>query len=228
MSNVLNFQDARMQLRGSVVAVDMLVIGSLSFPQLAIRGYACKPIETSSTMATSEGDNGETMESRVEDSSKSEEQFSDLHHSKSGSTENLVLENGLSDGNQCPDDTHEQLIQMVAELRFQNEFLKSQFEGFSSLYDVHSESNPQKVVGGSEDGESETVKELQGTIESLNKELLEEKQTRSAAEEALKHLQTSYSEADAKAQEISAKLLEGLSLFMCMSENHAAFINEQT
>ncbi|KAI4327827.1 hypothetical protein L6164_020244 [Bauhinia variegata] len=191
-------------------------VHALSFPthwQYEVNGYqfsdcACKPMETSSTMATSEGDDGEVTKSHVEDSSKSDEQFSDLHHSKNESKEYIVLGNGLSDSNQFPDDPHDQLIQMVAELGFQNEFLKSQFEGFSSLYSVQSEPSPQKIVGGPEDGDSDIVKELQGKIESLNRELLEEKQTRAAAEEALKHLQTAYSEADAKAQELSEKLLE--------------------
>ncbi|KAF3440864.1 hypothetical protein FNV43_RR19150 [Rhamnella rubrinervis] len=91
---------------------------------------------------------------------------------------------------------------MVMELTFQNEFFKSQFEGFRDFQLVSSVSNKQK---GSE---QEGVKELQERIESLNKQLLEEKQTRSAAEEALKHLQTLYSEADAKAQELSEKLVE--------------------
>ena len=39
------------------------------------------------------------------------------------------MENGLTDDvNPSSDDTHDQFVQMVTELKFQNEFLKSQFE----------------------------------------------------------------------------------------------------
>ena len=64
---------------------------------------------------------------------------------------------------------------------------------------------------------SDGVKELEEQIESLRRELLEERQTRDAAEEALKHLRAVYSEADAKAQELAAQLAEGcvLLLYLC-------------
>lgn len=160
-------------------------------------------------MASGEGDSSGMMDTHVEDSSIPEEHLPDAnHYYEDGSSGNLPLENGLSDGNQGPVDTDDQLLQMVMDLKFQNDFLKSQFEGFKNVNSVHSESSIQKGVGGSEDGESDIVKELQERIQSLNKEFLEEKQTRIASEEALKHLQTAYSEADAKAQELSEKLAE--------------------
>ncbi|KAF7829034.1 protein GRIP [Senna tora] len=148
------------------------------------------------------------MEHHEADSFKPEEQLSDMNHHKPESNGILSLENGLPDGNPCPADTHDQLLQMVVELKFENEFLKSQFEGFSSLNSVHSDSSLQKNVGGPEDSQSDIIEELQERIQSLNKELLDEKQTRGAAEEALKHLQVAYSEADAKVQELSEKLAE--------------------
>lgn len=149
---------------------------------------------------STEGDNiVEVPENHIEDSLKPEKNLSDVNH---GSNGNLALGNGSFNGSHCSSDNHDLLL-MVMELTFQNEFFKSQFEGFRDFQLVSSVSNEQK---GSE---QEGVKELQERIESLNKQLLEEKQTRSAAEEALKHLQTSYSEADAKAQELSEKLMEG-------------------
>ena len=170
-------------------------------------------------MASDEGDTVGMMESSVEDSSTPEAQLpGENHHYKHGSNGNLPLENGLSDGNQGPADTHDQLLEMVADLRFQNEFLKSQFEEFRNVNSVHSDSSLQKGVGGPEGGESDIVKELQERIQTLDKELLEEKQTRHASEEALKHLQTLYSEAEAKAQELSEKLAEGLILLVCLYE----------
>ena len=53
------------------------------------------------------------------------------------------------------------------------------------------------------------MKELRKSVESLSKELHEEKLTRGAAEEALRHLREAHSEADAKAHELSVKLAEG-------------------
>lgn len=110
----------------------------------------------------------------------------------------FAKENGCFDGSQCATDIHDQLVQMVFEANFQNEYLKSHLEGLKILHSDASESN------GSED-----VKALHEKIEYLNGQLLEEKQTRGAAEEALKHLRAAYSDADAKAQELSFKLAEG-------------------
>lgn len=160
-------------------------------------------------MASGEGDIGGEMESQTEVSSVPEEHLPDVdRQSKDESNVNLKLENGISDGNEGSADTHDQLLQMVVDLKFQNEFLKSQFEGFSNVNNLHSDSSIQKGVGGMEDEESDIVKELQERIQSLNKEFLEERQTRIASEEALKHLQMAYSDAEAKAQELSENLVE--------------------
>ncbi|KAL6274186.1 hypothetical protein ACE6H2_024878 [Prunus campanulata] len=106
----------------------------------------------------------------------------------------------LGNGGPGSSDAHDQLVQMVMELKLQNEFLKSQFEGFQNFQ----QTEPSETEGG----KSEEVEQLRQTIESLNVELLEEKQTRAAAEVALKHLREAHSEADSKAQELSAKLAE--------------------
>ncbi|TKY70262.1 GRIP protein [Spatholobus suberectus] len=149
------------------------------------------------------------MDTHVEDSARPEEHLPEVnHHYEDGSNGNLLLENGLSDGNQGPADTHDQLLQMVMDLRFQNDFLRSQFDGFRNVNNVHSDSSIQKGVDDLAERESNIEKELQERIELLNKEFLEKKQTRIASEEALKHLQTAYSEAEAKAQELSEKLAE--------------------
>ncbi|GJX14465.1 hypothetical protein Tco_0206223 [Tanacetum coccineum] len=52
-------------------------------------------------------------------------------------------------------------------------------------------------------------KELKDNIEALNEELVIERQTRGAVEATLKHLRAEYIEADAKSQELKAKLAEG-------------------
>ncbi|XP_030923806.1 protein GRIP-like isoform X2 [Quercus lobata] len=149
------------------------------------------------------------LESHAFDDLKSEKQLPDTNYVSNG---NIAVENGLpEDVNPSSDDSHDQFVQMVTELKFQNEFLKSQFEDLKNSQSECSVSNQQTKADEShetEGGESEDVKELRERIESLKRELLEEKQTRNAAEEALKHLTVAYSEADAKAQELSAKLAE--------------------
>lgn len=96
--------------------------------------------------------------------------------------ETQVLNRKCSNGN--IDNGDDELWQTVIELGFQNEYLKSQFKSFQYFQ----------------------PKEL---IESLNKQLGEERQTRVAAEEALKHLQVAQLEADAGAHQLSLKLAQG-------------------
>ncbi|XP_057972873.1 protein GRIP isoform X2 [Malania oleifera] len=134
----------------------------------------------------------------MEDSEEPKEQSFNMSEENDG---NIVKENGFSDKNPSSNCTHDQLVQMVIELKFQNEYLKSQFAG---LDDLHLE----KEAFRQKDGASGDAKALHESIESLNKELFQEKQTRGAAEEALKHLRAAFSEADAKAQELSVRLAE--------------------
>jgi len=178
---------------------------------------SCKPDEHLSDGNEGLVDTGGTMEIHAQDSSKPEEHLSDSdvnQQSKDGSNTNLVLDNGFSDGNEGLANTHDELLQMVVDLKSQNEFLKSQIEGFSNVESVSRESSIQKEVGGTEDGESDIVKELRERIELLNKEFLIEKQTRIASEEALKHLQIAYSDAEAKAKDLSEQLVEGVVMFV--------------
>ncbi|KAL6959870.1 hypothetical protein U1Q18_040021 [Sarracenia purpurea var. burkii] len=147
-------------------------------------------------------DVGGMLENHAEDGIKSDEQLISTDHE---SGENLSKENGLHDDKPCTSDTQDHLVQMVVELNFQNEYLKSQFEAWK---DLHSESNQRKVVTERDGGGFGDMKDLREKIESLSRELLEEKQTRGAAEEALKHLRAVYSEADAKSLELSKKLAE--------------------
>ncbi|KAG7968913.1 hypothetical protein I3843_07G003900 [Carya illinoinensis] len=159
----------------------------------------------SETMAAEGGDLAGALETHAEDALRSEKHSSDMSYTSNG---NLAMENGLPDVNQCSNDTYDQMVQMVTDLRFQNEFLKSQFEGLRHFQSDSNVSNQQTKASEIGDGEYEDVKELREKIESLKGELLEEKQTRVAAEVALKHLTEAYSEADAKAQDLSSKLAE--------------------
>lgn len=155
-------------------------------------------------------------ESGMEDSLKSEKQLSDVN---GGSNGNLVKHNGMHDGLGSSYDNNEQLLGLVVELKLQNEFLKSQFEGLSTLRPQDDGQESREVVG---------VKELRERIESLSKELQEEKETRGAAEKALEHLRVHYEEADAKAQEFSAKLAEGQTFsLLCPSIGLSQLVMEQ-
>ncbi|XWS33940.1 hypothetical protein CRYUN_Cryun22dG0126100 [Craigia yunnanensis] len=150
------------------------------------------------------GEGGEftqTPETRVDDSLKPEKQLSETNG-------NLSKENGVVDANLSSDDTHDKLLQTVTELKFENEFLKSQLESFKNFQSEHDGPSQQTNASGQKTGLSADVNELHETIESLSRELNEEKLARVAAEEALKHLRQLYSEADAESQELSGKLAE--------------------
>lgn len=107
------------------------------------------------------------------------------------------------------DGAHEKLIEMVAELKFQNEYFKAQFEALKLQFVESSEAFDYKSKVGLEREESDIVKELSLKIESLTKELKEQRLLQLAAEDALNHLRLAYSESDTKAQELSAELMRG-------------------
>ncbi|XP_023007646.1 protein GRIP-like isoform X1 [Cucurbita maxima] len=154
-------------------------------------------------MSSEEGDVCETPESRVEEGTMPEELKSGVNHEGNG---RVVVEDSFADGDKCSDD-HDELVQLVIDMKSQNEYLKSQLESMKNLQNVENVPEREEEIG-SRDGESVALKELQQRVESLSKELSEEKQTRGAAEQALQHLQEAHSEADAKVHELSAKLIE--------------------
>lgn len=164
-------------------------------------------------MSSEEGDVNETPESRVEEGTMltmSEELESGVKHKGNG---HVVVEDRVPDGQNCSDD-HDELVQLVIEMKSQNEYLKSQLESMKNLQNVENVREREEETD-SRDGESVHLKELQQRIESLSKELSEEKQTRGAAEQALQHLQQAHSEADTKVHELSAKLMEGQIFLVC-------------
>ncbi|KAI5684059.1 hypothetical protein M9H77_05287 [Catharanthus roseus] len=148
-------------------------------------------------------ENNESVNYQEREASEEEKQVIDTSNETEGK---LVKENGL-ENTQDDSDSHDKLVQMVVELNFQNEYLKTQFERLKS---IHLDSDGPSMQKGALDSENgmHNSKEFVEQIESLRRELLEERQTRSAAEEALKHLRAEYSEADAKARDLNAKLSE--------------------
>ncbi|CAA2972575.1 GRIP [Olea europaea subsp. europaea] len=145
---------------------------------------------------------GEALANRVEEDNE-------LHNVEDENGGNLIKENGLHDGNKQTNYSHDQLEETVVELSFQNEYLKSQFEDMKNrILDSGDPEKRNKAMKLDDLASNGDVRELHEKLESLKRELLEERQTRGAAEEALKHLGAAHSEADTKVQELSAKLAE--------------------
>ncbi|XP_022863244.1 protein GRIP-like [Olea europaea var. sylvestris] len=145
---------------------------------------------------------GEALANRVEEDNE-------LHNVEDENGGNLIEENGLHDGNKHTYYSHDQLEETVVELSFQNEYLKSQFVDMKNhILDSGDPEKRNKAMELDDLASNGDVRELHEKLESLKRELLEERQTRGAAEEALKHLGAAHSEADTKVQELSAKLAE--------------------
>lgn len=155
-------------------------------------------------MSTEETIVSGTVENNVEDAVKHEELLNDNHESG----ETFANENRIHDGEPCPSSSQDKLERMAVELNFQNEYLKSQFEDLKNMHLKSAELGQRNGVIEQDTVASEDVKEFREKIESLSRELVEEKQTRGAAEKALEHLRAVYTEADAKAQELAIKLAE--------------------
>ncbi|KAK3014055.1 hypothetical protein RJ639_008049, partial [Escallonia herrerae] len=155
-------------------------------------------------MSADGGDISRIQENHVEDGVGHDKELIDMNDE---SDVYLHKENRLCDSNPNTDESH-QLVQMVLELKFQNEYLKSQFQDSEKLH-IDTGGSYEQRTAIEQDGRAFTdANQLHEKLDSMNRELLEERQTRATAEEALKHLRAVYSEADAKAHELSAKLAE--------------------
>ncbi|KAL0429973.1 UNVERIFIED_CONTAM: protein GRIP [Sesamum radiatum] len=155
-------------------------------------------------MSQEEGESG-LLENHAEDVIDQENEQLNLNNVID---QDLAKENGFPGEIVHPNYSHDELVQMVVELNFQKEYMKSQYEGLKNYLLDSKHSDQQKVQENDNSGSTDDIKELRGEIESLKREILEERQTRGAAEEALKHLRAAHSEADTNAQELSAKLAE--------------------
>lgn len=147
-------------------------------------------------MSEGGGDVDNNVKNHVEDDVQQTTKLNDVIPQNSGdfNEDNVII----------PNDTQDQLMQMVVELKFQNEYLKAHFQDLKDVYTDSADSCVQaKEVG-------HDSKELKDKIEALNEELVLERQTRGAAEVALEHLRAEYTEADAKSHELEAKLAEGM------------------
>ncbi|KAI0489042.1 hypothetical protein KFK09_028883 [Dendrobium nobile] len=128
-----------------------------------------------------------------------------------GNSVNFEKLNGIDDVITNHNGTYDQLSQIIMDLSLQNDYLKAQIE--DTKYQALRSVEVAKPNNGSKDDEaSEIVSQLQEKINSLNKELQEQRETQKAAENALEHLRAEYSEADGKVQELSLKLIEAQQL----------------
>lgn len=157
-------------------------------------------------MSQEGGGSDEVLENPAEDVIKQDNEHLNLNGMID---QNLVKENELGNNNTLTEFNYsnDELVQMVVELNFQNEYMKSQYKGLKNHLD--SQQPDQKKVQHDDLGSLVDVPALQREIESLKRELFDERQTRVAAEEALKHLRAEHLEADVKVQELSAKFAEG-------------------
>ncbi|CAL9078809.1 unnamed protein product [Musa textilis] len=120
----------------------------------------------------------------------------------------INMENGIHQNLAIDEESIDEFRQLVIELSFQNEYLKSEIGDLKlelckpkTLSDEERQSGPR--VASSEQDSS-----LHEQIKCLQEEIQAQKETQMAAEDALEHLRMAYSEADGKAQELTTKLIE--------------------
>jgi len=165
--------------------------------------------ETTATLSQEENLNGATESPEEEDSTKPSERLPDSDHNLDVSVKNEIDNNGVDNGIVSPVKMQEQLTQMVMELGFQNDYLKAQMGEINDEHIRSVETSKGDDGSGKVGDASDEVNRLHEKIERLNKEIQEQRETQKVAENALEHLRMSYSEADAKVQELSTKLVEG-------------------
>ena len=165
--------------------------------------------EPASTLSQEENLNGATESPEGHDYVKPSEPLHDVNHNLDVSVKNEMNNNRVDTEIVSPDKSQEQLTQMVMELSFQNDYLKAQMGEINDEHIQSVETSKGDNGSGQVGGASDAVNRLYEKIESLNKEIQEQRETQKAAESALEHLRVSYSEADAKVQELSTKLVEG-------------------
>ncbi|CAH9105897.1 unnamed protein product [Cuscuta europaea] len=155
-------------------------------------------------MSMEGGDNHNDSEDHIKNAMEFEN-----HHGGINDKDNsgLTKESALHYSDQFTSDSNDDFIQMVVELNFQNEYLKYQILGLKQAHSHYIPSQLNNIVEH-EVGSNADTREFHEKMEHLEKQLLEERQTRSAAEEAVKHLQTVYLEADRKVQVLSNTLAE--------------------
>ncbi|CAN6461880.1 unnamed protein product [Victoria cruziana] len=106
-------------------------------------------------------------------------------------------------------DSHDHLVEKILELRFQNEYFKTQIQNLQVQHlrgcGDHGEHG---VVENGEAVSSGDSTELREKVRILNQQIQEQRETQIAADNALVHLRSACAEADAKVAELSAKLVE--------------------
>lgn len=105
------------------------------------------------------------------------------------------------------EDADDEIVQMVAELTFQKEYLKARFiELNDNRIGIGIGQGMGEQTG---DSTSEDLPRLREEMRSLSVEIQERRETQKAAEDALANLRVLYSELDARAEDLAAQLVEG-------------------
>lgn len=100
----------------------------------------CNPYFSEAEVEIMEGDiSSGAADNHTEDASKMETQFNNFNIES-----NHVKQNGIYDGYQHTGDSHDDLEQMLIELNFQNEYLKSQIVGWQNTYTLMNLANKLK------------------------------------------------------------------------------------
>ncbi|EPS57488.1 hypothetical protein M569_17329, partial [Genlisea aurea] len=122
--------------------------------------------------------------------------------------QNIVDEIGFSDGNFLSVSSNDGLIRMLLELDFQNKYMQAQYGDMMKYFSHDDRRAKLEVQGHHQSNHQDDIEELHREIESLKGQLLEERKTHDATEEALELLRAAHKEAEMKLLETSAKLNE--------------------
>ncbi|RWW49218.1 hypothetical protein BHE74_00044650, partial [Ensete ventricosum] len=162
-----------------------------------------------STLSQEEIIDGTVQQSLKEkDSANPLEQPVEVDDRINGCDASISMENGIHQNLAYDEESIDELRQLVIELSFQNEYLKSEIGDLKLELCKPKPLSDEERQSGPHVGSSEQDSSLHEQIKCLQKEIQAQKETQKAAEDALEHLRMSYSDADGKAQKLTTKLIE--------------------
>lgn len=166
--------------------------------------------ENESTLSPEEIIDGTVQQSLKEkDSANPLEQPVEVDDRINSCDASINMENGIHRNLANDEESIDELTQLVIELSFQNEYLKSEIGDLKLELCKPKPLSDEERKSGPHVGSSEQDSSLHEQIKCLQKEIQAQKETQMAAEDALEHLRMAYSEADGKVQELTTKLIEG-------------------
>ncbi|XP_064942543.1 protein GRIP-like isoform X2 [Musa acuminata AAA Group] len=165
--------------------------------------------ENESTLSQEEIIDGTVQQSLKEkDSANPLEQPVEVADRINSCDASINMENGIHQNLANDEESTDELTQLVIELSFQNEYLKSEIGDLKLELCNPKPLSDEERKSGPHVGSLEQDSSLHEQIKCLQKEIQAQKETQMAAEDALEHLRMAYSEADGKVQELTTKLIE--------------------